>query len=69
MKFPYGISDFEKIISKGYFYCDRTHMIPMIEDAGESILFLRPRRWAHSKKGGKSSQQAQLSQYHQLPCF
>ncbi|KPA12297.1 hypothetical protein MHK_007497, partial [Candidatus Magnetomorum sp. HK-1] len=24
MKFPYGISDFEKIISKGYFYCDRT---------------------------------------------
>ena len=25
MKFPYGISDFRKIITKGYFYCDRTN--------------------------------------------
>ncbi|KPA12980.1 hypothetical protein MHK_006813, partial [Candidatus Magnetomorum sp. HK-1] len=60
MKFPYGISDFEKIISKGYFYCDRTHMIPMIEDAGESILFLRPRRF------GKTFLLSMLETYYDI---
>ncbi|KPA11456.1 hypothetical protein MHK_008335, partial [Candidatus Magnetomorum sp. HK-1] len=60
MKFPYGISDFEKIISKGYFYCDRTHMIPMIENAGESILFLRPRRF------GKTFLLSMLETYYDI---
>jgi len=60
MKFPYGISDFNKIISKKYFYCDRTHLIPIIENGGESILFLRPRRF------GKSLVLSMLENYYDV---
>jgi len=60
MKFPYGISDFKKLITKNYFYCDRTYMIPMIEDAAESILFLRPRRF------GKSLLLSMLENYYDI---
>ena len=34
MRFPYAISYFRKIITKGYsccFYCDRTDRIPLLE--------------------------------------
>jgi len=48
MNFPYGISDFKKIILNNYYYCDRTHLIPLIEQSGISILFLRPRRFGKS---------------------
>ena len=48
MLFPYGISDFSKIILNNYLYFDRTHLIPLIENTGQSILFLRPRRFGKS---------------------
>ena len=48
MKFSYGICDFEKIIRNGYFYVDRTDKIPLIEEAGEYLLFLRPRGFGKS---------------------
>jgi len=48
MKFPYGICDFYKIITNDCYYADRTDRIPMIEDAGEHLLFLRPRRFGKS---------------------
>uniref|UniRef100_A0A7C4MPV0 AAA family ATPase n=1 Tax=Desulfatirhabdium butyrativorans TaxID=340467 RepID=A0A7C4MPV0_9BACT len=48
MKFPYGICDFNKIITQGYFYCDRTGCIPMLEKLGEYQLFIRPRRFGKS---------------------
>jgi hypothetical protein len=48
MKFPYGISDFEKIATKGYFYIDRTNRIPLLEDRGDYLLFIRPRRFGKS---------------------
>lgn len=57
MKFPYGISDFRKIITKGYFYCDRTDYIPLLEQ-GDYQLFLRPRRF------GKSLLLSALSHYY-----
>ena len=60
MKFPYGISDFKEIITQNYFYCDRTHMIPLIENAGKSILFLRPRRF------GKSLVLSMLENYYDV---
>ena len=40
MKFPYGLSDFQKIIEEQYFYVDRTDRIPYIEKAGDQLLFL-----------------------------
>ncbi len=48
MKFPYGISDFKLINTEDYFYCDRTDRIPLIEDAGRYLLFIRPRRFGKS---------------------
>jgi hypothetical protein len=60
MKFPYGICDFNKIATKGYFYCDRTDRIKMLEDAGDSLLFLRPRRF------GKSLLLSMLANYYDV---
>jgi len=45
MKFAYGISDFRSVITEDYFYIDRTDRIPLIEQAGKQLLFLRPRRF------------------------
>ena len=47
MKFPYGLSDFEKIVTQGYIYCDRTDYIRVLEQ-GSYQLFLRPRRFGKS---------------------
>ncbi|TWI61353.1 putative AAA-ATPase, partial [Desulfobotulus alkaliphilus] len=59
MKYPYGISDFEKIIENNYFYCDRTDKIPLLENA-ESQLFIRPRRF------GKSLLLSMLENYYDV---
>jgi hypothetical protein len=48
MKFGYGISDFRKIVQNGYFYQDRTALIPTLESAGEQLIFIRPRRFGKS---------------------
>ncbi|MCP4694059.1 MAG: AAA family ATPase [Desulfobacterales bacterium] len=60
MKFPYGISDFKLIITEEYFYCDRTDRIPLIEDAGRYLLFIRPRRF------GKSLLLSMLANYYDV---
>ena len=60
MLFPYGISDFKEIISQKYFYCDRTNLIPLIENTGKSVLFLRPRRF------GKSLVLSMLENYYDI---
>ena len=59
MKFPYGISDFHKITTSGYFYCDRTDKIPLLEQS-ESQLFIRPRRF------GKSLLLSMLENYYDV---
>ncbi len=48
MKFPYGNADFYDIISNNYFYIDRTGRIPLVEEIGKTLLFLRPRRFGKS---------------------
>ena len=48
MKFPYGIADFYCLITEGYFYVDRTAKIPVLEEIGKHLLFLRPRRCGKS---------------------
>jgi hypothetical protein len=60
MKFPYGISDFQRVITGGYFYVDRTGSIPQIEASGDQLLFLRPRRF------GKSLLLSMLENYYDL---
>ena len=48
MQFPYGLSDFSKLIQDGYFYQDRTDRIPLLEAAGDQLIFIRPRRFGKS---------------------
>jgi hypothetical protein len=60
MKFPYGLSDFYKIIDENYFYVDRTDRIWLIEETGSQLLFLRPRRF------GKSLLLSMLENYYDL---
>ena len=48
LKFPYGISDFYKIITEDYVYIDRTDRIRLVEETGVQLLFLRPRRFGKS---------------------
>ena len=59
MKYPYGISDFKKIITKNFFYCDRTDKIPLLEKS-DSLLFIRPRRF------GKSLVLSMLENYYDV---
>lgn len=60
MKFPYGLADFEKIITEDYFYVDRTAYIRQLEDTGDLLLFLRPRRF------GKSLWLSTLENYYDI---
>jgi Predicted AAA-ATPase len=60
INFPYGISDFHRLITSGYFYADRTGHIPLIEKAGDQLVFLRPRRF------GKSLLLSMLENYYDL---
>jgi len=48
LKFPYGISDFYKVRTGGYVYIDRTDRIALVEEAGDQLIFLRPRRFGKS---------------------
>lgn len=60
IKFPYGNSDFYKIITEDYCYLDRTDRIPLLEAMGDSLLFLRPRRF------GKSLLLTMLENYYDI---
>ena len=60
IKFPYGNSDFHAIRTTGKLYLDRTHYIPALEQAGEQLVFLRPRRF------GKSLLLSMLANYYDL---
>ena len=60
MKFPYGISDFDSLITEQYHYVDRTGHIPLLEETGKQLLFLRPRRF------GKSLLLSMLESYYDI---
>jgi hypothetical protein len=60
LKFPYGVCDFYKLITNHFFYVDRTNHIHLIENAGEQLLFLRPRRF------GKSLLLSMLENYYDV---
>jgi len=60
MKNPYAISNFEKIRLEGFEYVDRTDRIPLTENVGQYLLFLRPRRF------GKSLWLSTLKNYYNI---
>ena len=48
MKYPIGIQDFEKIISDGYVYVDKTALIHRLVTEGSIYFLSRPRRFGKS---------------------
>ena len=47
-KLPYGISDFKRIRTEGYYFIDKTKFIPLLEEYDTYLMFLRPRRFGKS---------------------
>ncbi len=45
---PYGISDFRRIKLENYYYVDKTHFIPKIEEQPAFLYLIRPRRFGKS---------------------
>lgn len=60
MKIPYGVADFHSLRAEGQLYIDRTNYIPVLEEFGKPLLFLRPRRF------GKSLWLSVLAAYYDL---
>ncbi len=60
MKFPYGISDFARLIRDAYVYVDRTDRIALLEASGPQLVFLRPRRF------GKNLLLSMLANYYDV---
>ena len=48
LQIPYGIFDFKRIRTEGYYYIDKTGYIPTLEQAGSFLFFVRPRRFGKS---------------------
>ena len=46
LKMPYGISNYEELITENYYYVDKTKYIEKLENLPEKrIMFLRPRKF------------------------
>ena len=45
---PYGVSDFETVMTQNLYYVDKTRYLPMLEDEARFLFFTRPRRFGKS---------------------
>ena len=59
-KLPYGITDYDRIAREDYYYVDKTHFIPLLEDEPPFLFLIRPRRF------GKSLLLSILQDYYDL---
>ena len=60
-KLPYGISNFEELITENYYYVDKTKYIEVLENLNEKrIMFLRPRKF------GKTLFTSMLEYYYDI---
>ena len=60
LKIPYGIADFKRIREEGFYYIDKTGYIPLLEQSGSFLFFVRPRRF------GKSLMTSMLKCYYDV---
>ena len=44
-KIPYGISNYEELITKNCYYVDKTKFIEKIDNNDPALMYLRPRRF------------------------
>ena len=45
---PYGVADFEKVITQNQYYVDKTMYLPKLEEQPSNLYFIRPRRFGKS---------------------
>jgi len=45
---PYGLSNYERLVQKNCYYVDKTMFLKTVEDAGDYLFFIRPRRFGKS---------------------
>ena len=45
---PYGISDFKQLRRENKYFVDKTMFLPLMEDQGNFLFFIRPRRFGKS---------------------
>ena len=45
---PYGVSDFERVMTQNMYYVDKTMNLPMLEKQPSYLFFIRPRRFGKS---------------------
>jgi hypothetical protein len=48
LRIPYGVADFVKLRRGGEYYVDKTHYLPLLEQAGRFLFLIRPRRFGKS---------------------
>ena len=60
LKIPYGIMDFRRLRSEGYYYVDKTEYLAQMEARDSFIFFVRPRRF------GKSLFLSMMESYYDL---
>ncbi|UCH96273.1 MAG: AAA family ATPase [Candidatus Aminicenantes bacterium] len=47
-KIPYGIADYDKIVTDNCYYVDKTAYLRILEQTGDYLFFIRPRRFGKS---------------------
>ncbi|HLP60653.1 MAG TPA: AAA family ATPase, partial [Candidatus Deferrimicrobium sp.] len=47
-RIPYGVSNYERIVQRNCYYVDKTMYLETIENAGDYLFFIRPRRFGKS---------------------
>ncbi len=57
---PYGVSGYEDIRKKNFYYVDKTAYLPILEDTGQYLFFIRPRRF------GKSLLLSMMQKYYDI---
>ena len=60
LQIPYGVSDFKRIRTEGYYYVDKTRHLAMMEERDSFVFFVRPRRF------GKSLFLSMMENYYDL---
>ena len=49
LQIPYGVADFKRLITEGYYYVDKTLLVKDVLDNGSQVtLYARPRRFGKS---------------------
>ncbi|MCP5108447.1 MAG: AAA family ATPase, partial [bacterium] len=47
-RIPYGLANYERVVQRNCYYVDKTMYLRTIEEAGDYLFFIRPRRFGKS---------------------